>query len=330
MNDLSNAALIDHQSSAFKPIPSLVLYILVPIFFLGLSVSIFILIVVRNALFFISFLVLSALVFAFVVWNKRHWAKKAAFFLFLNSLPESDLRLAQHGQLVKITGIASCESLSLESSYEKATGCIYASTLLYEYRGLTLQPVNVNRSCFQWHLAYCERFSTDFYLTDQKSGLRTTVKAGSGCKVIPLVVESKLVNTKSCRLLSPHLRKWLSERNLSTESRLLRLEEGQKKVEFARVIYHQFMPQEPHEKEGLPEGPRTEVEHIFHYSKIQVFEKEKNNNENIKVKNLETSPTPPKPVKMELHPVRLQHRIQSSWELFKTKWVRSSPSQLAH
>ncbi|XP_008233082.1 PREDICTED: uncharacterized membrane protein At1g16860-like [Prunus mume] len=226
MNDLSNAALIDHQSSAFKPIPSLVLYILVPIFFLGLSVSIFILIVVRNALFFISFLVLSALVFAFVVWNKRHWAKKAAFFLFLNSLPESDLRLAQHGQLVKITGIASCESLSLESSYEKATGCIYASTLLYEYRGLTLQPVNVNRSCFQWHLAYCERFSTDFYLTDQKSGLRATVKAGSCCKVIPLVVESKLVNTKRCRLLSPHLRKWLSERNLSTESRLLRLEEG--------------------------------------------------------------------------------------------------------
>lgn len=52
------------------------------------------------------------------------------------------------------------------------------------------------------------------------------------------------------------------------------------------------MPQEPHEKEGLLEGPRTEVEHIFHYSKIQVFEKEKNNNENIKVKNLETSPTP--------------------------------------
>lgn len=71
-----------------------------------------------------------------------------------------------------------------------------------------------------------QRFSTDFYLTDQKSGLRATVKAGSGCKVIPLVVESKLVNTKRCRLLSPHLRKWLSERNLSTESRLLRLEEG--------------------------------------------------------------------------------------------------------
>ncbi|CAN6565963.1 unnamed protein product [Malus baccata var. baccata] len=226
MNDLSNGVLRDHGGRALKPIPSLVLYILVPIFFLGLSVSIFILIVVRNALFFVFFLLLSALVAAFVVWNVRHWATKAAVFWFLDSVPESDLRLAQHGQLVKITGIASCGTLSLESSYEKATGCIYASTLLYEYRGLTLQPGNVKRSCFQWHLAYCERFSTDFYLTDQKSGLTAIVKAGSGCKVIPLIVESKLVNTKRCRILSPDLRKWLTERNLSSESRLLRLEEG--------------------------------------------------------------------------------------------------------
>ncbi|XP_009366626.2 uncharacterized membrane protein At1g16860 isoform X2 [Pyrus x bretschneideri] len=178
MNDLSNGVLRDHGGRALKPIPSLVLYILVPIFFLGLSVSIFILIVVRNAFFFVFFLLLSVLVAAFVVWNVRHWATKAAVFWFLDSVPESDLRLAQHGQLVKITGIASCGSLSLESSYEKATGCIYASTLLYEYRGLTLQPGNVKRSCFQWHLAYCERFSTDFYLTDQKSGLTAIVKAG--------------------------------------------------------------------------------------------------------------------------------------------------------
>ncbi|XP_048420994.1 uncharacterized membrane protein At1g16860 isoform X1 [Pyrus x bretschneideri] len=156
MNDLSNGVLRDHGGRALKPIPSLVLYILVPIFFLGLSVSIFILIVVRNAFFFVFFLLLSVLVAAFVVWNVRHWATKAAVFWFLDSVPESDLRLAQHGQLVKITGIASCGSLSLESSYEKATGCIYASTLLYEYRGLTLQPGNVKRSCFQWHLAYCE------------------------------------------------------------------------------------------------------------------------------------------------------------------------------
>ncbi|KAK9910115.1 hypothetical protein M0R45_034090 [Rubus argutus] len=226
MNDLSNAVVRDHHTSPFKPIPSLVLYILIPIFFLGLFVSIFILTAVHNALFFVFFLVLSALVLAFIVWNTRHWATKASVLFFINSLPESDLRLAQHGELVKITGLASCGSLSLESSYEKASGCVYTSTLLYEYRGLTLQPMNVKRSCFQWHLEYCERFSTDFHLTDRKSGLRAIVKAGSGCNVIPLVFESKLVNTRKCRILSPHLTKWLRERNLSAESRLLRLEEG--------------------------------------------------------------------------------------------------------
>lgn len=51
---------------------------------------------------------------------------------------------------------ASCGSVSLESSYEKAARCIYSSTLLYEYGGLDLKPVKVNRSCFQWSLTYCE------------------------------------------------------------------------------------------------------------------------------------------------------------------------------
>ena len=105
MNDLSNAVVRDHHTSPFKPIPSLVLYILIPIFFLGLFVSIFILIAVHNALFFVFFLVLSALVLAFIVWNTRHWATKASVLFFINSLPESDLRLAQHGELVKITGV---------------------------------------------------------------------------------------------------------------------------------------------------------------------------------------------------------------------------------
>ncbi|KAF3439812.1 hypothetical protein FNV43_RR18090 [Rhamnella rubrinervis] len=227
MNNLSNAALLDHHCSTCKPVPALALYILSPLFLIGLSVSIFILIVVHNTYFFVSFLLLSVLVLAVIVWNTRNWRRKGAIFLFLRSLPETDLRLAQEGQLVKITGFASCGSISLESSYEQATRCVYASTLLYEYGGLALKPFSVNKSCFQWSLAYCERFSTDFYITDKKSGLRAIVKAGSNCKVIPLIVESRLVNTtRQCRILSPHLTKWLRERNLSVEARLLRVEEG--------------------------------------------------------------------------------------------------------
>ncbi|TQE13391.1 hypothetical protein C1H46_000958 [Malus baccata] len=38
------------------------------------------------------------------------WATKGAVFWFLDSVPESDLRPAQHGQLIKITGFLICHS----------------------------------------------------------------------------------------------------------------------------------------------------------------------------------------------------------------------------
>ncbi|KAK8718256.1 hypothetical protein V6N13_045497 [Hibiscus sabdariffa] len=230
MNDLSNAAVSEHQTSfSCKPIPSLALFILLPLFLIGLFVSVFILVVVHNAAFFLSFLLLFALVASFLAWNAVNWRhhNRSAFAIFINSLPDSDLRLAREGQLVKITGVASCGSLSLETSYERVARCMYASTLLYEYGQFGLKPANVKKSWFQWNLAYCERFSTDFYITDRKSGISAVVKAGSGCKVIPLIIESKLVTTTNQRrALSPHLSNWLRERNLSGEARLLRLEEG--------------------------------------------------------------------------------------------------------
>lgn len=226
MNDLSNATLREHNSHSCKPIPRLAVCILLLVFFVGLSVSVFILVVVHNVFFFLSFILLFALVLSFLAWNKLNWRRKAAVFWCLRSFPDSDLAAATEGQLVKITGLVSCGSVSLESSYERAARCTYVSTLLYEYGGFGVKPMNANTSCLQWNLKYCERFSTDFYITDRKSGIRAMVKAGSGCKVVPLIVESKLVTTRQCRTISSHLRKWLQERNLSAEARLLRLEEG--------------------------------------------------------------------------------------------------------
>ncbi|KAF5733279.1 hypothetical protein HS088_TW17G00821 [Tripterygium wilfordii] len=220
MNDLSNAVVRD-------PVPGLAVYVLVPLLLIGLSVSLFILIVVHNVAFFLCVLIISAIVTSFIVWNRINWNRKTAISLFLRGLPDSDLALAHEGQLVKITGLASCGSVSLESSYEKAARCIYTSTCLYEYRGFNLSPANFNKSCFRWSLAYCERFCSDFFITDRKSGIRAVVKAGSGCNVIPLIVDSKLVTTtRRCRVLSAHMRKWLAYRNLRSEGRLLRLEEG--------------------------------------------------------------------------------------------------------
>ncbi|KAI5647082.1 hypothetical protein M9H77_33087 [Catharanthus roseus] len=232
MNDLSNAALrrqqeIHHCPSFCNPIPSLALYVLLVLFLIGLAVSIFILIVVRNAVLLLLLLFLSALVATFLLWNSLQYMRNGALLFYLHSYPDSDLTLARHGQLVKFTGIVSCGNISLESSYEKVSQCIYTSTLLHEFGEPGLKPADVRESCFQWRLAYSERFSTDFYITDRKSGTRVLVNAGSNSKVFPLVMESRLIETTTnCRVLSSHLQNWLRERNLSVEARPLRLEEG--------------------------------------------------------------------------------------------------------
>lgn len=110
MNDLSisNAAVReprDDHYSACKPIPSAALYILIPLFILGFSVSIFVLVVVHNAFFFLSLLLLSILLSAFALWNNLDSSSTAAALSFLHSFPDSDLPLAREGQLVKITGV---------------------------------------------------------------------------------------------------------------------------------------------------------------------------------------------------------------------------------
>ncbi|KAK2989914.1 hypothetical protein RJ640_008881, partial [Escallonia rubra] len=229
MNDLSNTPLTDagHRHYTCKPIPTLAIYVLALLFLIGLGVSIFILAVVHNALFLLLLLSLAALVAAFLLWNSLNWRRNGAVLFYLRSFPDSDLRFARDGDLVKITGLVTCGSISLESSYEKVAPCIYTSTSLYEFGELGLKPADVKESWFQWRLVYSERFSADFYLTDGKSGITVLVKAGQGSKVFPLIAESRLVNsTRKCEILSSHLRKWLNDRSLPVEARLLRLEEG--------------------------------------------------------------------------------------------------------
>ncbi|CAN1794120.1 Uncharacterized membrane protein At1g16860 [Linum perenne] len=230
MNDLlnddeeeaaTNQNNINNQNCCLPIIPTISIYILLFLFLLGLSVSTFIFVAVHSAAFLLAFLLLSAFVVSFLAWNRLNYfpPRRTAAWELVRSYPDSDLASASDGELVKITGIASCSSVWLESSYEKAVKCIYTSTVVYEHGGFA--------SCFQWNLAFCERFSTDFYITDRKSGIRALVKAGNGCKVFPLITENKLVTiTRSCRSLSPYLRNWLQQRNLSTEIRQLRLEEG--------------------------------------------------------------------------------------------------------
>ncbi|KAH6791568.1 hypothetical protein C2S52_002045 [Perilla frutescens var. hirtella] len=225
-----------------SPIPAAAVYVLLALFLVGLCVSTFFLIVVHNAFFFVLLLCFSTPIAAFLFWNSRN----AAVSFFLHSFPDSDLNLAAHGQLdplgssllgkvliafdvmssilFLVENVVSCGNVSLESSYEKVSPCVYTSTLLYEYGGICFKVRDISSL---WRLAYSERHSTDFYITDLKSGIRALVKAGPDSKVIPLIVESRLIRTsKGCRVLSSDLRKWLAERKVSTEARALCLKEG--------------------------------------------------------------------------------------------------------
>nr|CAD1844491.1 unnamed protein product [Ananas comosus var. bracteatus] len=208
-------------------VPVAVPCVLVPLLLAVLGVAVFILAVVHNALFLAVLLLVSALAFAFFRWNAAASRSNRALVLFLDRFPASDLRSAADGQIVKITGFASCGDVSLVSSYEKVGRCVYTSTLFYKYSGCLPMLANSKIRCLRWDLASVERLALDFYITDAKSGMRALVKAGHNSKVIPLIDENVLVNTTHRnREVSSTLSKWLEGRNLSPEAHMIRLEEG--------------------------------------------------------------------------------------------------------
>ncbi|XP_059640601.1 uncharacterized membrane protein At1g16860-like isoform X2 [Cornus florida] len=67
----------------------------------------------------------------------------------------------------------------------------------------------------------------DFYISDFQSGLRALVKTGYGARVTPYVEESVAVDVNPLNKdLSPVFIRWLGERNLSSDDRVMRLKEG--------------------------------------------------------------------------------------------------------
>lgn len=67
----------------------------------------------------------------------------------------------------------------------------------------------------------------DFYISDFQSGLRALVKTGYGARVTPYVDDSLVVDVNPANEeLSPEFIRWLRERNLSSDGRIMRLKEG--------------------------------------------------------------------------------------------------------
>ncbi|QHN75514.1 hypothetical protein S245_065122 [Arachis hypogaea] len=205
--------------------PKAMLWLLILLFVMGFIAGGFILGAVSNATLLIVVVVLFCLVIASFTWN-TFWGRRAIMG-FIAHYPDSELRTAKNGQFVKVSGVVTCGNVPLESSFQKVPRCVYTSTSLYEYRGWDSKAANPTHRRFTWGLRLLERRVVDFYISDFQSGLRALVKTGHGARVTPYVDDSVLINVNPTKEeLSPELLRWLGERNLSSDDRIMRLEEG--------------------------------------------------------------------------------------------------------
>ena len=77
----------------------------------------------------------------------------------------------------------------------------------------------------------------DFYISDFQSGLRALVKSGNGAKVTPIVDDSVVIDFKpGNEQASPDFVRWLGQKNLSNDERVMRLKEGYAKLSLCHLV----------------------------------------------------------------------------------------------
>ncbi|KAL7133738.1 hypothetical protein ABFS83_12G160400 [Erythranthe nasuta] len=215
----------DDEYSFRKSFPKPILWAIILLFVMGFIAGGFILGAVRNPILLVVVVVLFAVVATVFTWNTC-WGRRAITG-FISTYPDAELRTAKDGQFVKVSGVVTCGNVPLESSFQRVSRCVYTSTSLYEYRGWDSKAANPTHRRFTWGLRTLERHVGDFYISDFQSGLRALVKTGYGARVTPYVDESVVIDINpSNRDMSPDFVRWLGERNLSSDERIMRLKEG--------------------------------------------------------------------------------------------------------
>ncbi|XP_073003484.1 uncharacterized membrane protein At1g16860-like [Typha latifolia] len=218
--------LSQEDEYSFKgSLPKPILWSVILLFVMGFIAGGFILGAVHNAILLIVVVVIFGAVAALFIWNTC-WGRRAIIG-FISHYPDAELRTAKDGQYVKVSGVVTCGNFPLESSFQKVPRCVYTSTSLYEYRGWDSKAANSQHRRFTWGLRSMERHVVDFYISDFQSGLRALVKTGYGARVTPYVDESIVVDINpDNKDMSPDFLRWLQERNLSSDDRVMRLKEG--------------------------------------------------------------------------------------------------------
>ncbi|KAL8217333.1 hypothetical protein R6Q57_020706 [Mikania cordata] len=212
----------DDDYSFKKGFPKIIMWSMILLFMMGFIAGGFILGAVHNAILLVVVVILFIIVVALFTWNTCYG--RQSIIGFIASYPDAELRTAKDGQYVKVSGVVTCGNVPLESAFQKVPRCVYTSTSLYEYRGWDSNPTHRR---FTWALRSSERRVVDFYISDFQSGLRALVKTGYGARVTPYVDESVIVEVNPLsKDLSPDFIRWLAERNLASNDRVMRLKEG--------------------------------------------------------------------------------------------------------
>ncbi|GAB4830781.1 hypothetical protein Ancab_004814 [Ancistrocladus abbreviatus] len=192
---------------------------------MGLFVGVFLMVAVKKPVILAAVAALVVPTVVVVGWSCA-WRKNNVLG-FVKKYPDTELRGAVDGQYVKVTGVVTCGSIPLESSFQKVPRCVYVSTELFEYRGWGGKSANPQHRFFSWGCRYSEKYVADFYISDFHTGLRALVKTGYGAKVAPFVEPVTVVDvTKEKKEISPNFLRWLADHNLSSDDRIMRLKEG--------------------------------------------------------------------------------------------------------
>ncbi|KAM3210732.1 hypothetical protein ACQJBY_064597 [Aegilops geniculata] len=206
-------------------LPKPILWAAILLFAMGFIAGGFILAAVHNSILLVVVVVIFGFVAALLVWNIC-WGTRG-MTRFVSRYPDADLRIAKDGEYVKVTGVVTCGNFPLESSFQRVPRCVYTSSCLYEYRGWDSKAANTQHRRFTWGLRSIERHAVDFYISDFQSGLRALVKIGYGARLIPYVDEAVVIDINpENKDMSPEFLRWLRERNLSSDDRIMRLKEG--------------------------------------------------------------------------------------------------------
>ncbi|KAL3820783.1 hypothetical protein ACJIZ3_006688 [Penstemon smallii] len=217
-------SLVDEVKFGFR-VSRVAMWVFLVVVVMGLVVGAFLMASVKKPVVLVAVAAILIPAVAILIWN--YWYKKRGVLGFLKKYRDAELRGAVDGQYVKVTGVVTCGSLPLETSFQRVPRCVYVSSELYEYRGCGGKPANAKHRFFSWGCTHSEKYVADFYISDFQSGLRALVKAGYGAKVAQFVEPTVVVDvTKDNKDLSPNFLRWLSDRGLSSDGQVMRLKEG--------------------------------------------------------------------------------------------------------